>query len=376
MCAQLNSKYLNSYATEFAHLVCENYFMGKKFMTGQGIIQLTPSSQVNFFILKSLYEAWQIELEKLKSNPYFDYRSNIVHNALKDFMNVLSRSIKIERSDFEPLLVDAVSSTILLAVEPLDFFFKEFDKVEADQLNNYLKENRKYFKWHSSLVINLIDRAGLAQNHDAYKVALKKNHDIQRNELEPAESLLENLDQIIPFDLKRLAESNADIKTKDSNENFFNQVELDTEENQSSDIQMGGGRLEDLEENRGIQEQDLVDIQHETSHHKAAIGKKAIDPKVIWERFESEQYIFMRGSIGNLSENISINQRIMFTKVLFDGNPDLMKHALKSIDNCGSFIEAVTLLNEKFVGELKWDKDSEAVEEFLQLIFRKFDHKS
>jgi hypothetical protein len=33
------------------------------------------------------------------------------------------------------------------------------------------------------------------------------------------------------------------------------------------------------------------------------------------------------------------------------------------------------LINDRFVGTLKWDKNSEVVNEFLQLVFRKFDQK-
>jgi cell fate (sporulation/competence/biofilm development) regulator YmcA (YheA/YmcA/DUF963 family) len=62
----------------------------------------------------------------------------------------------------------------------------------------------------------------------------------------------------------------------------------------------------------------------------------------------------------------------MFTKELFDGNADLLRHALKSVDEVNSFDEAVDLINSRFVLELNWDVDSEEVKEFMQQIFRKF----
>jgi hypothetical protein len=142
MSAKLNSKYVENYAKEFSKKVCDGYFPTKKYMTGQEIITLTPSIQVNFFIIKTLFEAWQLELEKLKSSPYFDYRDKAVHEALREFMNVLSRTIKIERSHFEPLLVKAVLDSIFLAVSPLDFYQDEFAKHKANEINRYLKENK------------------------------------------------------------------------------------------------------------------------------------------------------------------------------------------------------------------------------------------
>lgn len=76
--------------------------------------------------------------------------------------------------------------------------------------------------------------------------------------------------------------------------------------------------------------------------------------------------------MGDLSESLALNQRFMFTKVLFDGNADLLRHALKSIDEAGNFDSAVELINTRFVSELGWETDSEPVREFMQLVYRKY----
>src|SRR5690606_35811409 len=110
--------------------------------------------------------------------------------------------------------------------------------------------------------------------------------------------------------------------------------------------------------------------------HQAAKGSVAIDPALAWAKFESEHYGYMKENIGDLSENVGLNQRFMFTKVLFDGNHDLMMHALKSIDQSESFVDAIEMLNQRYVAELDWDIDSDEVGEFLHLIFRKYNHKS
>ncbi|WP_373396663.1 hypothetical protein V8V91_18170 [Algoriphagus halophilus] len=90
-------------------------------------------------------------------------------------------------------------------------------------------------------------------------------------------------------------------------------------------------------------------------------------------RFASESYNGMKGVIGDLSESLAINQRFMFTKELFDGNSDLLTHALKSIDECRNFNDAINLVNSRYVNELNWETESEPVQEFLLLIYRKFD---
>jgi hypothetical protein len=62
----------------------------------------------------------------------------------------------------------------------------------------------------------------------------------------------------------------------------------------------------------------------------------------------------------------------MFTKELFDGNSDLLRHALKSVDELANFEEAVALINARIVVELDWDIESDEVREFMQQVYRKF----
>jgi hypothetical protein len=88
--------------------------------------------------------------------------------------------------------------------------------------------------------------------------------------------------------------------------------------------------------------------------------------------FASETYKGMKGILGELAESLSLNQRFMFTKELFDGNADLLRHALKSVDELATFEEAVALINARFVIELGWDIKSEEVREFMQQVYRKF----
>lgn len=382
MSAKLNSNYVENYAKEFSKKVCEGYFTTKKYMTGQEIITLTPSVQVNFFIIKTLFEAWQEELEKLKSNPFFDYRDKAVHEALREFMNVLSRTIKIERVYFEPLLEQAVKNSIFLAVSPVDFYQSEFEKYKGNEINQYLKENKKYIKWHTNLITNLIDKAGLSHTHEAYKEALITNFFNQKEKLESYKILLNSMGQVIFLDFDQITE--ADFTTakseqkikqnpvdKEVDDSFFDRLdkikdsEFETREDQSQKEEHGEDTFQE--------EEHVFENVPTEKLFKTIKPDQGIDPAKVWARFETEQYSIMKGSIKELSESVGLNQRFMFTKDLFDGNPDLLKHALKSIDECGSFVEAIHLLNERYVGELGWNKDSDVVDEFLQLIFRKFD---
>jgi hypothetical protein len=355
---QVNSNYLEKYAQEYSHLACENVFVSRKFVTGQDIIDMTNCIQVNYFVVKRLFELWQLELEKLKSNPYFDYRDIAVHEALTEFMNTLSRRIKIERSYLEPLVKSALIDSVILAVDPVSFYQSEIDMAEDMMINAYLKENKKYYKWHLSVVSFLIDKAGFGHDQQAYSKAVASNYQVIKDSLESGNLLLATLSEIKAFDLDALL------------------VKSDAEKDQVISANKST-RVHDKSFFDTISNDEMPPAQHQSTSESALNQFPVVPGKLnanrIKAKFEREFYRGMKGIIGNLSESLAINQRIMFSKELFEGNADLLKHALKSIDDAESFTAAIDLLNFRFVEDLNWDTNSEVVEEFLVLVYRKFD---
>ncbi|GGF34080.1 hypothetical protein [Echinicola rosea] len=351
---KINLIYLENYAHEVSEKICSAYFGTKKYMSGQEIIQLTPSSQVNFMVIKTLFEKWNEEIEKMKANPYFDYKDIAVSEALKEFMNVLSRAIKIEHTHFLPLLEVAVIDTVLLALDPMVYFWGEIEKSQGDSPHGHLKASRKYIKWHEKLLNELMEKGGQGDT-EVYKKALSDVFQQSQEMLESPKALLEGLSQILPID--------------------WGQLVPEEEEPKNSESTGEGQPQEEEEENQA--EMNRVDGKAEAVPAEGSLAAQegGIDPALAWARFEAEQSGVLKGPIASMDEGLAINQRFMFTKKLFDSNPDLMGHALKSIDECDSFVEAIELVNDRYVTKLEWDKDSDEVAEFLQLIYRKFDEK-
>jgi hypothetical protein len=366
MTAQINGNYLEKYATTYAELVCDQFFSSRQFITGQEIIQLTPSAQVNFFIIKRLFELWQEELGKLKASPYFDYRDIAVHEALTQFMNVLSRRIKVERRHLEGMLQEAVQDAIQIATDPLSFYQKELEKAPAGKINEYLKENKKYFKWNEKLVTGLIDKAGIGLDLASYQQAILASFQALKASLDTPKELLATLGGTLAFDL----------------EMYLGQPASQIEESEAPDAP----EFEEVEESPRYEleevEKDLIEELEESiptpqPEKRAPIVSapatgKGLDAAYLKTLFATESYKGMKGILGELAESLALNQRFMFTKELFDGNADLLRHALKSIDELNTFEEAVDLINARFVVELGWDIESEEVREFMQQVYRKF----
>lgn len=310
-------------------------------------MQLTPSKQVNLMIIKSLFMAWQTEVEALKGNPYFDYSNSQVNEALQDFMNVLSRSIKINRPNFEPLFRQAVEDSITLAADPVGFLEHELQYSSGLNLEEYFKGNKKYIKWHAALWDAFVQKTEKFTIPESLSMAFDELMVDYSGELESVENLLQPLQAINPLAIEKL------IRTQNKEVPVYKPLpELKITSN--------------IEVKTPVYEEQAKSFRTENN---------GIDPALAWERFEQDEYGFVRGSIRKLTEDIGINQRFMFTRKLFSGNPELLNEALGKLDSCESFFDAVELLNSAFLSDLHWEIDSEEVHEFLFLVFRKFEDK-
>ena len=368
MTAQINGNYLEKYANSYSELVCDQFFSSRKFITGQEIIQLTPSTQVNFFIIKRLFELWQEELGKLKGSPYFDYRDIAVHEALTQFMNVLSRRIKVERIHLAGILKDAVQDAIQVATDPLTFFQNELLKPPTGKINEYLKENKKYFKWNEMLVIGLIDKTGIGLDFESYQQAILANFQSLKDSLDSPKELLASLGDTLVFDLEEYWGQSTSLE--ETEEETVPEFE-DEDESPRFEPEEEVGEEEELIQ---LLEESIPTPQSEKSEAIASTSAtgKGLDAAHLQSLFASESYRGMKGILGELTDSLALNQRFMFTKELFDGNSDLLRHALNSVDEAPSFEAAVELINARFVVELGWDIESEEVREFMQQVYRKF----
>lgn len=373
MSAQINGNYLEKYAISYAELVCDQFFSTRQFITGQEIIQLTPSAQVNFFIIKRLFELWQEELGKLKSSPYFDYRDIAVHEALTQFMNVLSRRIKVERRHLEGMLQDAVQEAIRVATDPVAFYQNELEKAPTGKINEYLKENKKYFKWNEKLVTSLIDKAGIVQDLGTFQQAIASNFQALGGSLDSPKELLASISATLSFDLESYLgiEAAAPHAIEEEEEVFVEQETSVVVESNDDFYEAPEPEIDEYEESK--EESVLTPlVERVVPKVETAPSGKGLDAAHLKAVFATETYKGMKGILGELAESLALNQRFMFTKELFDGNADLLRHALKSVDELASFEEAVDLINTRFVFELGWDIESEEVHEFMQQVYRKF----
>jgi hypothetical protein len=288
-------------------------------------------------------------------------------------MNVLSRRIKIEKEQLQPLLKTAVIQAVKVATDPVAFYQQEISKAPTGQINEFLKENKKYYKWHEQAITFLIDKTGFGHDESAYLRAIAANYQAIKESLESVNLLLATFGEVKPFDLDaylvpddqgKMVDSSPTAeptRAQESKSSFFDQIEIAT--SGIRDVTPEPVKIVEVSA-------EPVKVVQVSPPKSSSNGLNSAHLKA---KFETLSYKGMKGILGELAESVAINQRFMFTKELFDGNADLLKHALKSIDKCDSFDEAIGLVNLRYVEELSWESESEPVQEFLLLVYRKFE---
>jgi len=335
--SKLNKEALAKFGKAFRDKIMEDFFGSSETISGEEILKLTPVKQINLFILKDLFQAWRIETSKLKSS-YFNYDGESVRVALNEFMNVLSRNISIRKEEFLPLLEKAVNDSFTLIFSPYSYFTLEFDKTKKDNIElSSLEEDEKYFQ----------------VNKHIYKALLQRLKDLKSETLTFKE-VGETLERLFsemkdnPDDIQKHIESFSQIVQLEASMIYVEENETEVKTSEPP-----------LDNERII-------VNDEFDQVKSILNDTHV------EDTPSLVEIMQRGKIESMEKSLTVNQRFMFVKELFEGNVEEFKKAIDYIDECATKDDALKFL-EVHYGKLKsWDIEKEEVLEFYDLVSRRF----
>lgn len=331
---------IRSYSADFADTICNNFFKTHKKVTGNDILSITPVKQVNFFVLKNLFDVWEKESEKLKSN-YFDYENAAVKNALQDFLNVLSQNISISRYEFEPLLNQAVQDALLLIISPYEFYRTEFNSWKGEIPIGRLKKFGKYIHINKHLIDTLVTRI---ESKDFGDLDVKKVLFIFDEVCEKSTDSPEDTDEYL--------NSLGKIKQV-STDDFYEKVE-------SAPVYHKENKESELQEQKKILAETFL-MNTPTLNEKFSAEKKV----TLAEKLQ-------KGKIQSIKASIPINQKFIYINNLFGGNIQDFAAVVDEIDLSPTFDEAKNLIHSRLVSKFKWDTRSEVFKDFLDTIERKY----
>lgn len=310
--------------------IADSTFKSYAKVEGERLISLTNSRQVNSFIIRSLFNQWRNEVEKLES-PYFDFAHEKVKAALKDFMNVLSNHISIDKGHLQPLLNQAIEDSILISFAPKAYLESILDRIERPQdfkrQFKYIKANRDFFKV-------LVDRIG--------------DFDTKNSIL----NMYEELDQ-------------AKLEAVDA-EVFLNKLDA---MDQISHL------FEAFEEPKPIVEAEIK--KEKLSETPVELVKEEV-PEVpgntINDRFDAPKKLTLAEKLQksvnkSIEASLTLNEKFMFQNNLFGGDNGKMKEAFAQIGEASDLQQALSIANNYNKG---WDMESEEVEAFMSVLERTF----
>ncbi len=327
---KISLKSVDQYAQQYALTLVNSFFSKKNKITGPEILQLSTIQQVNLFVVHDLLAAWQKETEKLKS-PYFDYEAKEVHEALVAFQNTLSNHILIDKQDFLPLLTNAVSQTIYLILDPYDFFSDTLDRKEGKPvLTQDLKSEVKYIKINRAPLEKLVARLeekklkSLSGN-EAFAILdqILEEVNFTPEEIEPHFQLF---NQVIP------------IKTE-----IFYEVKTAMQPPPAS--------------------KPAINISTDI--------KKTNSPATQKEAKNTLADDLAKKKMVRLKDNLTINQKFMFTKILFHGDFEIFSEAVDRLDRFDNLQQATRFIEDAYP---HWDKESEEYLEFIEIVEKRFNN--
>ncbi len=306
------------YSNKYSAKLADSIFNNRRSVQGKELLSLSPVEQVNLFVVGGLFRLWKEEVKKLKS-PYFDYTHPEVQQSLQQFMNVLSRHIVLDREHLLPLLKKAVSTTLLVIFSPYDYYSTVITGAQNVLNRSAFAEELKYLKVNKEPLVRLMQRLEQEGQEE-----ISGNH---------AFALLDHILEEVNF-------TPADV------EPF---IELFS-------------KTEKLEP-----ESFYVKVK-QTGKLKQAKEK----PPVATPPAETANRVTVADElrkIDRIRDRLSINQKFMFTKVLFHGDFELFSQTIEVLDQQATLHDALKQLEAHMSA---WDPESEEYQEFMEILEQRF----
>ena len=336
---KVSIKKLEQYAAAFNERVLETFFSKKARISGKEILELTPVGQVNLLVIHALMMKWKNETSRLKS-PHFDYEHQEVKEAFVQFANLLSKHISVSREDFSPLLETATADTLSLILSPYDYYANALDtggqgKVSVTELKNlvrYLKINKAPLE---KLVLRTSAGPSVTTSLTGREAFGLLDAVLEEEGFSPddPETHLKIFSQVIPVTLQDL-----------------------------------------LEAPKMVQKPEPVVTQTKVNTVKKSPPAASATQTSLYDELPKESRPtladnFQKQKINSLKESLSINQKFMFTKLLFNGDFDLFGQAVERLDMMDNMQQVTRFLDLDYP---EWDRSSEEFQEFISMVERRF----
>ena len=407
--SKLNALGLETYSAAFTDRVANNFFARHEKISGEQILHISPVQQVNLFIIKNLFEAWQQEASRLRS-PYFNYNHPKVQEAQKMYMNTLSRHISIAEPEFKHLLKKSVQEALHLLFSPITFIGKVLEPTagkpeKTAEVLRYVKMNQPYAKEAKSI----LNRQDVTNQYwiEALQNSLLELEMDSKLTPEAPQGYLQQFGQVLPLTPTEILrdEEISRPENEDEDTDFFSSITgtLDDEDTPTPTIQPTQAKEPDEERNfptvadsaprHATFRRDEPDFSNKAPQINVSQPpvnderqQKTLNDRLKVKSDQKPQKqplpapaekpnlatVHAKKKAGTIRSSITLNQRFMFTNELFNGDTQAFNKALDELDGFHSYTEALQYTMRQYARIYDWEEDSEATLEFLQILQNRF----
>ncbi|QNH61758.1 hypothetical protein [Hymenobacter sediminicola] len=390
-----NATFREQYGRRLAAQLCDQHFGARPTATldGPAVLRFTPIRQVNLFVVQQLLAQWTQEMARLRS-PYFDFEAEDVRQSLTQFMNVLSRRIKLARPTFEPLLARAITDTLAILLDPATTFEQKLLGAQATATPEQLRDSLRYLDVDKVFYQDFLESlpAGTAQPQEAllkrfalYQEANYKHH-------EPLAKLVEEFNVLLPLTEGELQGTVPAVAAPPV-------VAAPTPSTPSSTpappappvvpqpVPQAAPAVAHTPE-MAIAKPHVaastavaampINSNAETAavplYEKLKAGQPATAPlsETLRPERAASTLADQAPKVETLREAISINQRFSFINELFSGENMEYHAAIQHLDTLPDADTAKSYVTQDLAGKHDWSRKDEHVNKLLKLIDRKF----
>ncbi len=366
---KISLKALEDYSDDYASKVTASFFSGKEKITGPQILKVCDIHQINLFIIRELLHVWKHENQKLRS-PFFDYTAPAVAEALAKFQNILSNNISISKENFQPLLKKAVNKTLFLILDPYDFYSETLDNGTGGQLKlEDLKNEIRYVKINCTplekLLTSLEEKKLLSVSGNEAFALLDRILEEVNFTPEDIDEYIARFSLVTPLDLEKLYDkkATAPVTIQPVRAELPKAEPVINEPAKPEPVKTGSFKIgpavpdtaKVILENK-VEEKKPQPVQNTPLFSQPSKGTQT----TLAEDFQKRKKI---------KDVLTINQKFMFTKILFNGDFELFSDAVDRLDELDNLTQANSYLTNNYP---EWNKDSEEYQEFIDMVEKRF----
>ena len=330
----INKDYVKSYCASYTNNILDTAFKETPFLRGSDLKGLCNPEQIDFNLLKAIFLQWEAEVSKFR-NPYFDHEAPSVQSALKTYMQVLSRHIKLDKGSLRPLLQEAIEETLYQVFDPKYFFenllwpgdASHMTIEELVKLKRFLKINVSFY---DELLTPWVDSKEPEIARSAYWSRLTSIVN-DWEDWEPTDDYASAFSKIVALNTQNLCKDAQKFKTEPTN-----------------------APVENLNQGFAKEVVSLNDTLQKRQNTLVDELTKQVE------------------SIENIKQSLNINQKFRFVNELFAGNANEFDEVINKVDNCSSYLEATKILETGASQRTQWDDDNQVVIEFFELLSKRF----